>query len=358
MSSRTRIAVIYGGRSSEHSISCISAGAIRRALDPKRYDVVPIGITRDGGWYLQHSDPHDLRIIDGVLPEVLPNDQPVAFHADPTMVDELLGSIDVVFPVLHGPYGEDGTVQGLFELAGIPYIGSGVLSSAVTMDKGYMKALLAAVGLGVGPYAVITDQQWRSDEAGCRARIAELGFPLFVKPARAGSSQGITKVHSADQLDAAITEARRHDPRLVIELGIVGVREIECAVMVDGTGVARASRCAEIIVRSGHEFYDFAAKYLEDSADLIVPADIPEAVESRIRELAVVAFDALGCEGLARVDFFLLTDGSVIVNEVNTMPGFTPISMFPRMWDVSGIDYEQLVDSLVADAMRRGSGLR
>ena len=358
MSSRTRIAVIYGGRSSEHSISCISAGAIRRALDPKRYDVVPIGITRDGGWYLQHSDPHDLRIIDGVLPEVLPNDQPVAFHADPTMVDELLGSIDVVFPVLHGPYGEDGTVQGLFELAGIPYIGSGVLSSAVTMDKGYMKALLAAVGLGVGPYAVITDQQWRSDEAGCRARIAELGFPLFVKPARAGSSQGITKVHSADQLDAAITEARRHDPRLVIELGIVGVREIECAVMVDGTGIARASRCAEIIVRSGHEFYDFAAKYLEDSADLIVPADIPEAVESRIRELAVVAFDALGCEGLARVDFFLLTDGSVIVNEVNTMPGFTPISMFPRMWDVSGIDYEQLVDSLVADAMRRGSGLR
>ena len=183
MASRTRIAVIYGGRSSEHSISCISAGAIRRALDPKRYDVVPIGITRDGGWYLQHSDPHDLRIIDGVLPEVLPNDQPVAFHADPTMVDELLGSIDVVFPVLHGPYGEDGTVQGLFELAGIPYIGSGVLSSAVTMDKGYMKALLAAVGLGVGPYAVITDQQWRSDEAGCRARIAELGFPLFVKPA-------------------------------------------------------------------------------------------------------------------------------------------------------------------------------
>ena len=358
MASRTRIAVIYGGRSSEHSISCISAGAIRRALDPKRYDVVPIGITRDGGWYLQHSDPHDLRIIDGVLPEVLPNDQPVAFHADPTMVDELLGSIDVVFPVLHGPYGEDGTVQGLFELAGIPYIGSGVLSSAVTMDKGYMKALLAAVGLGVGPYAVITDQQWRSDEAGCRARIAELGFPLFVKPARAGSSQGITKVHSADQLDAAITEARRHDPRLVIELGIVGVREIECAVMVDGTGIARASRCAEIIVSSGHEFYDFAAKYLEDSADLIVPADIPEAVESRIRELAVVAFDALGCEGLARVDFFLLTDGSVIVNEVNTMPGFTPISMFPRMWDVSGIDYEQLVDSLVADAMRRGSGLR
>ena len=358
MSSRTRIAVVYGGRSSEHSISCISAGAIRRALDPKRYDVVPIGITRDGGWYLQHSDPHELRIIDGVLPEVVPNDQPVAFHADPTLVDELIGKIDVVFPVLHGPYGEDGTVQGLFELGGIPYVGSGVLSSAVTMDKGYMKALFAAAGLSVGPYAVITDHQWREDEAGCRARIAKLGFPLFVKPARAGSSQGITKVHSADQLDAAIAEARRHDPRLVIEAGIDRVREIECAVMVDGSGIARASRCAEIIVRAGHEFYDFAAKYLEDAADLVVPAEIPEEVEARMRELAVVAFDALGCEGLARVDFFLLPDGSVIVNEVNTMPGFTPISMFPRMWDVSGIDYEQLVDSLVADAMRRGTGLR
>ncbi len=358
MSSRTRIAVIYGGRSSEHSISCISAGAIRRALDPERYEVVPIGISRDGGWYLQRTDPRELRIIDGVLPEVVPNDEPVTFHADPTKIDELIGSLDVVFPVLHGPYGEDGTIQGLFELAGIPYVGSGVLSSAVAMDKGYMKALFASAGLGVGPYAVITDHQWRTDEEGCRARIAALGFPLFVKPARAGSSQGITKVHSADELDAAISEAREHDPRLVIEAGIDGVREIECAVMVDADGVVRASRCAEIIVRPGHEFYDFAAKYLEDAADLVVPADISESVEAHMRELAVVAFDALGCEGLARVDFFLLPDGSVIVNEVNTMPGFTPISMFPRMWDVSGIGYERLVDSLVADALSRGTGLR
>lgn len=358
MSSRIRIAVIYGGRSSEHSISCISGGAIRRALDPMRYDVVPIGITREGGWYLQNTDPRELRIIDGVLPEVTPTDHPVIFHADPTRADELIGSIDVVFPVLHGPYGEDGTVQGLFELAGIPYVGSGVLSSAVAMDKGYMKALFAASGLGVGPYTVITDHQWRTDAAACRARAEDLGYPLFVKPARAGSSQGITKVHSAAELDEAIAEARLHDPRLVVEAGMEGVREIECAVMVDGEGVARASRCAEIIVRSGHEFYDFAAKYLEDAADLVVPAEIPESVETRMRELAIVAFDALGCEGLARVDFFLLPDGSVIVNEVNTMPGFTPISMFPRMWDVSGIGYEQLVDSLVSDAIRRGTGLR
>lgn len=358
MSSRTRIAVVYGGRSSEHSISCISAGAIRRALDPNRYDVVPIGISRDGGWYLQRTDPDQLRIIDGVLPEVVANDEPVTFHADPTRIDGLIGRLDVVFPVLHGPYGEDGTVQGLFELAGIPYVGSGVLSSAVAMDKGYMKALFTAAGLGVGPYAVITDHQWRTDEVDCRARIAELGFPIFVKPARAGSSQGITKVHDSSELDAAIAEAREHDPRLVIEAGINGVREIECAVMVDPQGVARASRCAEIIVRSGHEFYDFAAKYLEDAADLVVPAEIPSDVEARMRELAVVAFESLGCEGLARVDFFLLPDGEVVVNEVNTMPGFTPISMFPRMWQESGIGYEQLVDALVADALRRGTGLR
>lgn len=358
MSPRTRIAVVYGGRSSEHSISCISAGAIRRALDPNRYDVVPIGITRDGGWYLQRTDPAELRIIDGVLPEVSAGAEPVTFHSDPTRLDELIGRIDVVFPVLHGPYGEDGTVQGLFELAGIPYVGSGVLSSAVAMDKGYMKALFASAGLGVGPYAVITDHQWRTDQAGCRARIAELGFPIFVKPARAGSSQGITKVHDISELDAAIAEAREHDPRLVIEAGIENVREIECAVMVDADGIPRASRCAEIIVRSGHEFYDFAAKYLEDAADLVVPAEIPADVEARMRELAIVAFESLGCEGLARVDFFLLPDGSVVVNEVNTMPGFTPISMFPRMWQESGIGYEQLVDALVADALRRGTGLR
>jgi len=358
MSSRTRIAVVYGGRSSEHSISCISAGAIRRALDPLRYDVIPIGISRDGGWYLQHTDPQELRIIDGVLPHVHPNENPVTFHVDPILFDDQIGRIDVIFPVLHGPYGEDGTVQGLFELAGIPYVGSGVLSSALAMDKGYMKALFAAAGLSVGPYVVITDHQWRTDQAECKARIAELGYPIFVKPARAGSSQGITKVHSVSELDAAIAKARQHDPRLVIEAGINGVREIECAVMVDAEGIARASRCAEIIVRAGHEFYDFAAKYLEDAADLVVPAEIPEVIEARMRELAVVAFDSLGCEGLARVDFFLLPDGSVVLNEVNTMPGFTPISMFPRMWQESGIGYEQLVDSLVADALRRGTGLR
>lgn len=354
--SSLRIAVVYGGRSSEHSISCVSAGAIIRALDRDGYEVVQIGITREGGWYLQHADPVDLRIIDGVLPEVQATDEPVALAADPTRVDAVLGRIDVVFPVLHGPFGEDGTVQGVFELAGIPYVGSGVLASAAAMEKGAMKALFAQAGLEVGPYEVVTDRAWRTDREGVLARVEALGFPVFVKPSRAGSSQGITKVKRAEDLVAAIEEARSHDPRLVIEAGFESVREIECAVLVDGQ--PRASRCAEIIVGGDHEFYDFAAKYLEDAAQLVVPADLDPQVEDRVRELAIVAFEALGCEGLARVDFFVLPDGRVVINEVNTMPGFTPISMYPRMWAHSGIDYAELVDRLIADARSRGTGLR
>lgn len=354
--STLRIAVVYGGRSSEHSISCVSAGAILRALDREGYDVVQIGITRDGGWYRQHANPADLRIIDGVLPEVLANDEPVTLAADPTRTDPLLGHIDVVFPVLHGPFGEDGTVQGVFELAGIPYVGSGVLASAAAMEKGAMKALFAQAGLEVGPYEVVTDRQWRTDRTGVLERITALGFPLFVKPSRAGSSQGITKVKDSAALIPAIEEARTHDPRLVIEAGFDSVREIECAVLVDGQ--PRASRCAEIIVHGDHEFYDFAAKYLEDAAELVVPADLDRDVEERVRALAITAFDALGCEGLARVDFFVLPDGRVVINEVNTMPGFTPISMYPRMWAQEGIDYAELVDRLIADALSRGTGLR
>lgn len=351
-----RIAVVYGGRSSEHSISCVSAGAILRALDREGYEVVQVGITRDGGWYRQHAHPDDLRIIDGVLPEVRANDEPIVLAADPTRIDGLLGRIDVVFPVLHGPFGEDGTVQGVFELAGIPYVGSGVLASAAAMEKGAMKALFAQAGLEVGPYEVVTDRAWRSDPDGVLERVKELGFPVFVKPSRAGSSQGITKVKDAASLVPAIEEARRHDPRLVIEAGFESVREIECAVLVDGH--PRASRCAEIIIGAGHEFYDFEAKYLDDAAQLVVPAELDPQVEDRVRELAITAFEALGCEGLARVDFFVLPDGRVVINEVNTMPGFTPISMYPRMWAHSGIEFAELVDRLIADALHRGTGLR
>lgn len=365
---RIRVAVIYGGRSSEHAISCVSAGSILRALDPAQFDVVPIGITPTGHMVLEAVDPDRLRIRDGVLPAVSSGAAPLALSADPTMptvtvaergsVPQALADIDVVFPVLHGPWGEDGTVQGLLEMAGVPYVGSGVMSSAVAMDKAAMKAMFAAAGLEVGAYVVITPRQWRQDRRACLARVGDLGFPVFVKPARAGSSMGISKVHDAAELEAAIEAARRHDPKVVVEAAIDSAREIECGVLMDADGLPIASRCAEIVVRGDHEFYDFEAKYLDDSAELIVPAELPAEVEANVRTTAVRAFEALDCEGLARVDFFVRADGTMLVNEVNTMPGFTAISMYPRMWAATGIEYPELVSRLVHDAIRRGTGLR
>jgi D-alanine-D-alanine ligase len=226
------------------------------------------------------------------------------------------------------------------------------------MDKGVMKSLFAAAGLEQAPYVVITDRDWHRDRATALADAVALGLPVFVKPARAGSSLGITKVSRLEDLEAAVEEARRHDPRVVVESGVVGAREIECGVLVDDEGVPAASVCAEIVVTGPHDFYDFEAKYLDDSAELIVPAELATEVSDRVRDLAVRAFDALGCEGLARCDFFVRPDGTVLVNEVNTMPGFTAISMFPRMWAATGVDYPTLVDRLVRDALRRGTGLR
>ncbi|MBI1377733.1 MAG: D-alanine--D-alanine ligase [Frankiales bacterium] len=368
MDQRIRVAVVFGGRSSEHAISCVSAGSVLSALDRGRYDVVPIGLTPDGRWVLEADDPERLRITDGKLPEVDATGVSLVLAGDPTRHDlevhapgdvpATLAGVDVVFPVLHGPYGEDGTIQGLLELAGVPYVGSGVLASAAAMDKGAMKALLAHAGLEQAPYTVVTDRDWRRDRAGALARAWELGFPLFVKPARAGSSVGISKVRDAEGLVAAIEAAREHDPRVVVEAAVEGAREVECGVLVDEHGEPQASVCAEIVVHGDHEFYDFEAKYLEDAADLVVPADLPPEVSERVRELSVRAFDALSCEGLARCDFFVTADGRVLVNEVNTMPGFTAISMFPRVWAASGVDYPALVDRLVADALRRGTGLR
>ncbi len=346
---RTRVAVILGGRSSEHAISCISARSIVEALDPARYEVTAVGIGRDGRW-VQNAE-RSLGILEqnGPLPEV----SAAAPAADLTASLD----VDVVFPVLHGPWGEDGTVQGLLETMGVPYVGSGVLASAVAMDKGFMKATLAEAGLDVGRYVVITDRQWRCDAAGALDRVAELGLPAFVKPARAGSSLGIVKVKYAETLREAIESARKHDPRVIVEAAVERAREVECGVLVDADGTPRASRCAEIIVNERHEFYDFEAKYLDDSATLVVPADLPDGVEDRVREMAVQAFDALGCDGLARADFFVRRDGTIVVNEVNTMPGFTSISMYPRMWAATGVAYPDLVDRLVADALRKGTGL-
>lgn len=354
---RPRIAVIFGGRSSEHGISCISASGVMSALDPQSYEVLAIGITPDGQW-VSYGSHADFRLHDGRLPVVEHRGSSVAFSPDPAQLRAALGPIDAVFPVLHGPWGEDGTVQGLLELAGVPYVGSGVLASAAGMDKITMKVLLGHAGLPVVGFAGITDRQWRTDPSACLARAGALGLPVFVKPARAGSSRGITKVQDAQQLVPAIEEARAHDPRVIVEAAVPAGREIECGVLAQADGSIRASRCAEIVVKGAHEFYDFQAKYLEDSAELIVPAGLDPEVEGKVQELALRAFDALGCEGLARVDFFIGTDGSIVVNEVNTMPGFTPISMFPRMWQASGLTYGELIDALLSDALRRGTGLR
>jgi D-alanine-D-alanine ligase len=366
---RIRLAVVFGGRSTEHSVSCVSAGSVLAAVDRERYDVVPIGISHEGRWVLAADEPEKLAITGGALPEVEESGAAVVLSGDPTSrglsvrepgkVPQELGHVDVVLPLLHGPYGEDGTIQGLFELAGIPYVGSGVFASAAAMDKGHMKSLLQAAGLPVCPYAVVTPRAWERDPAAVRETVAALGFPVFVKPARAGSSIGISKVRGPEELDAAIEAAREHDPRVVVEAAVEG-REIECGVLEGLDGDApEASVPAEVVVGGGHEFYDFAAKYLPDEGtELVVPADLPDRVVDEVRELACRAFDALSCEGLARVDFFVRPDHTVLVNEVNTMPGFTPASMFPLMWRASGLDYPALVDRLVQTALSRPSGLR
>lgn len=370
---KPRVAVVYGGRSSEHGISVVTAGAVLRAIDRTKYDLLPIGITRDGRWALTADDPERMAIVDrqppsveqlaepgegGVILPVDPGSREVVY-SEPGSVPKALGEVDVVFPVLHGPYGEDGTLQGLLELSGVPYVGSGVLASAVGQDKEYMKRVFTSFGLPVGPYLVIRPRAWENDEQGVRRRIADFagehGWPLFIKPARAGSSIGITKVDSFEGLDEAIAEARHHDPKILVEAALRG-REIECGVLEFEDG-PRASVPAEIPPVQSHEFYDFEAKYI-DSAPGIVPAPLTEEQTAEVQRLAVAAFDAASCEGLVRADFFLTEDGEFVINEINTMPGFTPISMYPRMWQESGVSYPELVDRLVQAALRRSTGLR
>jgi D-alanine-D-alanine ligase len=346
-----RVAVIFGGRSSEHSVSCVTAGSVIAALDPDRYEVVPVGITAEGRWV--SADTHTLVMRGRELPTVVSRGDSVALSGDPTALPEVLGPIDVVFPVLHGPYGEDGTLQGLLELAGIPYVGSGVFASAAAMDKAHMKRLLAAVGLQVPAYVIAHDGRPTP------ADVGELGWPVFVKPARGGSSIGISKVADPSGLEGALAEAFRHDPKVLIEAAVVG-RELECGVLAarDG-GAPEASFPAEIRLAGGVDFYDFDAKYMPESGtEFDIPPNLPADVIDTVRSTAVAAFEALDCEGLARVDFFLAADGRLFVNEVNTMPGFTPVSMFPRMWAATGVDYPALVARLIDDAMARGTGLR
>jgi D-alanine-D-alanine ligase len=366
---RIRVALVFGGRSSEHAVSCATAASVLESMDRDRYDVVPVGIAKDGHWVLAPDDPEPLRLAPGHTPEVdgsassviVPTsatDRTLVVH-EPGAPPRTLGEVDVVFPLLHGPFGEDGTIQGLLDLADVRYVGSGVTASAAMMDKHVMKVVLAAAGLPVGPYVVVTDKDWRRDRAGAMERVAGLGWPVFVKPARAGSSMGISKVSGPEGLEAAVDEAREHDPKVVVEAAVSG-REIECGVLEGhGTGPTRTSVPGECVVLRGHDFYDYEAKYLAaDDVRLDTPADIPPEIAERIRSMAAAAFDAAGCEGLARVDFFLTDDGEVLVNEVNTMPGFTPSSMFPRMWAATGISYPELIDDLVSLALERRTGLR
>jgi D-alanine-D-alanine ligase len=381
---KIRVAVVFGGRSTEHAVSCLGAGHILAAIDRDRYEVVPVGIARDGRWVLTSDDPGRLAIQGGVLPSVdavaTPGSE-IAARLDqgarglmvtgPGEVPRSLGEVDVVLPLLHGAYGEDGTLQGLLEMTGTSYAGAGVLASAAGMDKEYMKLIFAARGLPVGRYVVVRDRDWRGRPADASAQphgvterkrvldeIGELGWPLFVKPARGGSSIGITRASDQAGLEEAIEAAREHDPKVLVEEAVAGM-EIECAVLegIDG-GPPDASVPAQVLVGGGADFYDFQAKYLEADTGLAIPPPIPAAHAEQIRQLACAAFEALSCEGLARVDFFYTPGGQILLNEINTMPGMTSSSAFPVMWAASGLPLPQLVDRILQTALRKRRGLR
>jgi len=364
MTDKVAVALLFGGRSSEHSISCATAAGVLEAIDRDRYDVIPIGITHDGAFTLQPDDASLFALNAEKLPEVEDNGSRILWPdsvatRELTVVDRdgvrsSLGDVDIVFPILHGPWGEDGTLQGMLELVGLPYVGSGVLASALGMDKHFTKTVLQQAGIPVAPWVTVSAYEWNTDAGAVRDAARELGLPAFVKPARAGSSVGVTKVKDWSELDAAMKIALAEDDRVLIESMVTG-REVEIAVLGGRPGEpARASVAGEIVV-SGRDFYDFAAKYLDaPGIDLVCPADLTDAQLAEMRDLAIRGFDAIGGEGLARVDFFLTTDGFVI-NEINTMPGFTPISMFPRCWQESGLSYPALIDELIQVAIARAA---
>lgn len=366
---RVTVALVFGGRSAEHAISCATAASVLKAIDRERYEVVPIGITREGRWVQVADDPAPLEITQGRLPEVpdapgtvilpLGAGSNTVTVSEPGQVPRVLSEVDVVFPLLHGPFGEDGTIQGLLELADIRYVGCGVLASAAMLDKVFMKSVFASAGLPVGPYTVITDLQWQRDRSAALDAVHALQFPVFVKPARAGSSVGITRVEDPAGLEAAVEEARLHDPKVVVEAGIVG-RELEVGVLGGhGNDAPRVSEVGEIVVQGGHAFYDFAAKYLDEGNVVISsPADISDQVREEVQRIGAAAFEAAGCEGLSRVDCFLTESGDVLLNEINTMPGFTPFSMYPQVWAASGVSYPELIDELITLALERRTGLR
>ncbi len=350
----TRVAIICGGRSSEHEISCTSAGGVLSAIDRALYEPVVIGITKSGSWVLV-PDGTQLSIVDGKLPVIPETGQSVTISPDGFFCNGQPLNIDLVFPVLHGPYGEDGTIQGLLEIADIPFVGSGVLASAVAMDKSFAKPIFASHGIKVAEGLVIRESEWKSQESQLTAAVTTLGYPVFVKPARGGSSRGTTKVKSAAELPAAIAEAHRFDPKAMVENAVIG-REIECAVL-EIDGQPRASVVGQIEIDPKFDFYDFEAKYLDGATSITLPAPIAEALAQEIQRNAVEAFISLGCSGLARVDFFLTPNNEVIINELNTMPGFTATSVFPKMWAASGVGYTEVITHLLKSALLRNNGV-
>jgi D-alanine-D-alanine ligase len=346
---RIRLIVVFGGQSAEHDVSRVTAAHVLAAADPDRYDVQPIAITREGKWLFAEGAARALAAGPAALPRALEVEGPAI---DPAPMLATSDVVTVVFPLLHGPLGEDGTVQGMLELAGVPYVGSGVLASALSMDKAKAKEVLAFHGFAQTRWRARRDHEF---DAEMRADlITEFGFPMFVKPANLGSSVGVSKVKTRAELDAAIELAASYDEWIIVEEAVVG-REIEVAVL--GNAVPRASVPGEII--PGHEFYDYDDKYVDDGARYLVPAPLSDDASAAVRRLAVDAFLALRCEGMARVDFFYEEGGrGFLVNELNTIPGFTPISMYPKLWEATGVDYSELIDELVRLAVERAGRRR
>jgi len=349
-----RVAIICGGRSSEHEISCISAAGVLSAIDRMKYQPILIGISKSGRWF-RLPDNYALAIKDGVLPTIPNEGISVALSVDGFSAEGKSLDIDIAFPLLHGPYGEDGTIQGLLEIADIPYVGSGVLASAVAMDKSFAKPIFASHDIKVAAGFVVRQSQWQSESTAVQKAADQLGYPVFVKPARGGSSRGTTKVKSAADFAAALTEAYKFDTKALVEQEIRGA-EIECAVL-EIDGQPKASLVGQIKIDSKYEFYDFEAKYLDGATTIELPAPIDHKISDEIREKAVDAFISLGCSGLARVDFFLTPNNEVIINELNTMPGFTATSVFPKMWAATGVAYTDVISHLLKSALTRNNGV-
>jgi D-alanine-D-alanine ligase len=353
VSKKIRVGVLFGGRSGEHDVSLTSAASVIKALDPAKYEVVALGISREGHWRAAtgrvKSPAEVFKKANRVIPSV-DSAGPQFVSAGAASPSPLKIKVDVIFPVLHGTFGEDGTVQGLLELASIPYVGAGVLGSSVGMDKDVMKRLFRDANLPVVEWVVVLRSEWEGKSAAVRRRIeGEIGYPLFVKPANLGSSVGISKVHNRRELAPALDLAASYDQKIVVEKALEA-REIECAVL--GNDAPEASVPGEVV--SVNEFYDYEAKYVKEGSELIIPARLTPQQTRRVRELAVRAFEAADCAGMARVDFLLdRRRGKLFVNEINTIPGFTPISMYPKLWEASGLEYPKLLDRLIALGLER-----